>query len=43
MGTLSKLLVNKEVTDVGLELDDKANIGLPEQLAVLGSSGPGDD
>lgn len=30
MGTLSKLLVNKEATEVGLELDDKANIGLPE-------------
>ena len=43
VGRLSKLLANKEATKAGLELDDKANIGLPEQLAVMGSSDLGDD
>lgn len=35
VGTLSKLLANKEATEAGLKLDDKANIGFPEQLAVM--------
>lgn len=43
MGRLSKLLANKEATKAGLEPDDKANIGLPEQLAVMGSGDLGDD
>lgn len=43
VGRLSKLLANKEATKAGLELDDKANIGRPEQLAVVGSRDLGDD
>lgn len=43
MGRLSKLLANKEATKAGLELDDQANVGLPEQLAVVGSGDLGDD
>jgi hypothetical protein len=35
---LSKLLPNQEATEAGLKLDDKANIGLPELSAVMGSS-----
>lgn len=39
---LSKLLPNQEATEAGLELDDKADVGLPELLAVMGSSDLGD-
>lgn len=41
-GRLRKLLANKEATEAGLELDDKADVGLPEQLAVMGSGDLGD-
>lgn len=42
MGMLSKRLPNQEATEAGLELDDEANIGLPELLAVVGSGDLGD-
>lgn len=43
VGTLSKLLSDKEATEASLKLDDKANIGLPEQLAVMDRGDLGDD
>lgn len=43
VGVLSKLLANKEATEMGLEPDDKANVGLPEQLAAMGSGDRGND
>lgn len=43
VGRLSKLLANEESAKASLELDDKANVGLPEQLAVVGRGDLGDD
>lgn len=42
MRMLSKLQPNQEATQAGLELNDKAHVGLPEPLAVMGSSDLGD-
>lgn len=42
MRALRKLLPDQEAAQAGLELDDKANIGLPELLAVVGSGDLGD-
>lgn len=39
---LRKLLPDQEAAQAGLELDDKADVGLPELLAVVGSGDLGD-